>query len=284
MTNSIPYLILTFLAISTLAFLLIRTRSLLNAVLFLSFAGMIYVFEYTIFVCFDAYTYYPQIFADPYLDSMIGSFVSNFLTVPVISLTIAVFDLRLPWAVFFALFMVGVEWLFLHLGIYDHNWWRLTYSLCAFLFFFRLARFWAGKVRQGKPVFRFFTFFLFALIVTDSLAALQLYLRISSFHIGVFADPTRDSAFFTLPYAFMNSLLLANAVYWTGKLRWAFGALLAIFVIHVLLIKLGILSILVSPGVYWLLAASASLPAAWVILYGARLCRGPQGRIEAQAK
>ncbi|MNP37294.1 hypothetical protein D3C76_1307360 [compost metagenome] len=99
--------------------------------LFLTYVGMIYVFEYVILVCLHSYTYYPHILSDPYMDSMMGAFISNFLTVPTVGLIMVIYRLRFRWTVIFAMLMIGIEWLFLKLGIYKHEWWRLSYSFVA---------------------------------------------------------------------------------------------------------------------------------------------------------
>lgn len=276
MTHTLPYAVLSILAVSIFIFLLFRTKSYLTVMLFLAYVGMIYIFEYVILVCFNSYTYYPNMLSDPYMDNLMGAFISNFLTVPTVALIMVIYHLRFRWAIVFSLLMTGIEWLFLKLGIYEHTWWRLSYSFIAFTFFFWLVTFWARKVKEGIRLFHYVSLLMFSLSVLNTLAFGRMLANIGVFQPGFFDNPTRDDVAFTVPYAFLKALLLANAAYWTKKLRWTFAAVGVMLVIHYFLIRAGILKVFISPWRYWPIYITSCLVGAVLILLAMRLFRRPQ--------
>jgi hypothetical protein len=276
MINTVSFVVLAALDLATLIYLLVRTRSWLMVFLFLSYVGMIYFFEYVILVCFHSYTYYPHILSDPYMDSMMGAFISNFLTVPTVGLIMVIFRLRFRWTVIFAALMFGIEWLFLKLGIYEHEWWRLSYSFVAFIFFFWMVGFWADKVKQGNRFFQYVSLLMFSLSVLNTLAFMRMLVDIGAFQPGFFDNPKQDDVAFTVPYAFLKAVLLANAIYWSRKLRWTLAAVAVMLAVHYMLIRSGILKLYISPWTYWPLYITSCLTGAVLILLAMRLLRRPQ--------
>ncbi|MFC4100332.1 hypothetical protein [Paenibacillus xanthanilyticus] len=273
MPNMVPYLILASLAISLLSYILISSKRWMNVVLFLAFIGMIYLFEYTILVLFDCYVYYPKILPNPYLDSMMGALISNFLTVPVLGLAMVVYRLSFRWNLVFTLLLCGVEWLFLHLGIYAHHWWKLGYTLAAFLFFFWFVRYWANRLSRGRRLFQYVTLLMFSLSTVDTMSYLFMLTGVRQFLPGVFELHSRDDVFFTFPYTLVKAALIANAVFWSPRLRWLFAALFIIMLLQYPLIRTGVLHIYIPLWLYYLIYVPCCLFAAWCIRRGMRVFR-----------
>lgn len=253
MPNSIPYFLIIVICISIFLWLIVRTRQYQTVVLYLAFVGMVYIFEYFVLVILDAYRYDPQFIANPYLDNILGAFVSNFVVVPILALLIAVLQLNSGWVVAISLGLGATEWLFLELGIYQLKWWKTSYTIVGLLFFFWLARLWYQKLMEGNRMIVYITFLMFSFTVVDSAIFLLLLSGIRQFQPGVFENIYRDDVFFTALYAFTKSLLLANAVYWSSKWRWVFGAFCVILVAQFSLIQTGILKLYVPLWLFFLI-------------------------------
>ncbi len=275
MMNTVSFAVLALIALATLIFFIVRTKSYLIVFLFLAYVGMIYVFEYVILVLFHSYTYHPRMMPDPYMDSMMGAFISNFLTVPTLGLAMVIYRLRFRWTILFSCLMVGIEWLFLRLGIYEHEWWRLSYSFIAFIFFFWLVSFWARRVEHGNRLFQYVSLLMFSLSVLNTLAFLRMLVNIGVFEPGFFENPSRDDVAFTVPYVFLKGVLLTNAIYWMRKLRWTFAAVAVLLGLHYVLVIAGILKLFISPWTYWPVYTISILVGAGLIWLAMRLLRRP---------
>lgn len=252
MPNYIPYLTLIFIAAAILITAIVRTKRFRTFVLFLSFAGMIYIFEYFIVVILDAYEYFPHILSNRYHDSMLGAVTSN-LMVPSVAILFGVFQLRAHWMVMFALLFGCIEQIFLHLGVYKHYWWKTTYTVVALLFFFWFVRLFARKINEGQRVFRYIAYLMYTFALADSLVFILILLGYRLFHAGLFSNIYRDDIFVTVIFAFAKALVMVNALYWTKQVRWSL-LLLAMSVILALnyaLIRLDILQIYISYWIYY---------------------------------
>ena len=275
MINIVSFVVLALIALATLIVFIVRTKSYLIVFLFLTYVGMIYVFEYVILVMFNSYTYYPRILPDPYMDSMMGAFISNFLTVPTVGLAMVIYRLRFRWTIVFTCLMAVIEWLFMRLGIYEHHWWRLSYSFVAFIFFFWLVGFWARRVEKGNRLFQYISLLMFSLSVLNTLAFIRMLVNIGIFEPGFFENPTRDDVAFTVPYVFLKGILLTNAIYWTRKLRWTLAAVAVLLGLHYVLVRTAILKLFISPWTYWPIYTISLLVGAGLILLAMRLLRRP---------
>ncbi|WP_134685696.1 hypothetical protein [Brevibacillus migulae] len=253
MPNYIPYLLIILVCFSMFLWLIARTRSYQTVILYLTYVGMVYIFEYFVLVILDAYAYIPHFIANPYLDNMLGAFVSNFVIVPVLASLIAVLQLHVGWIIAISLLLCGIEWLFLQLGIYQLHWWKISYTFPGLLFFFWLTRLWYRKVMDGNRIYQYITFLMFTFTVVDSAVFLLLLSGIRQFQPGVYENMYRDDVFFSALYAFIKMLVLANSIYWSAKLRFAFIAIGAILVGQFSLIQAGILKLYVPYGTFLLI-------------------------------
>lgn len=264
MPNSIPFLALIAICAIAFSVLLLHKRAAWPVILLFSFSGMIYVFEFFIFVWKDSYRYSPHLLKIPYYDNVLGAIFSNLLSVPVAALYIAVCHLSWRWIVCLALAYGGVEWLFVHLGIYQHHWWRTWYTILALLLFFRLARQWPIWLAERSRAFQFVTLLMF----TWSVAATYMYLLgvagIRIYHIGYFQDPYHDDIFFSAMYGFFKAAVLSVTVTVTRHLWGRLGSLIIIFVADLILMQLGILRSIVPLWQYWLIYASCCLFVLWL--------------------
>ncbi|QKS47774.1 hypothetical protein HUB94_25830 (plasmid) [Paenibacillus cellulosilyticus] len=266
MPNAVPYLILIFLSVVTLIYAFYYARTYITLVWFLALAGLIYVFEFVILVLFNSYVYYPKLIDNAYLDSMFGAFVSNFCAVPVAGITIITFRLRFVWFIVSALFFIGVEWLFLRLGIYEHHWWRLSYTFVLIIVFFWLSRYWASQTVLGSKLFRYLSMVLFSVSLCDSLGFAMSLAGTCAFHIGLFANPTRDDIFVRFLFIMATSLILASTIFITTSLRWITAALAVVTAIQITLYAAGIMRIYISLWLFYPIFMICHLMITWLLV------------------
>ena len=230
MPNYVPYLLLSIASICTTVTLLVRTKSPYTVILSVSLSGMIYFFEYVVLVVLNAYRYNVQLLDNPTLDSMIGAIVSNLFAVPTAAVVQVMLKLRLWWIFIFALIFTGIEWLFVHLGIFEHHWWRLHYTTAGISILLLIAVHLDRKIRQGSRFAQFFLLAAFSFCLVSSLEFALLLAGVRHYISGVFADSNQDDIIVYVPYALLKSLLLSSVIFWTGKRKW-FGVAVSLIVI-----------------------------------------------------
>ncbi|WP_133257528.1 hypothetical protein [Paenibacillus montanisoli] len=263
--NSIPYLILVALCAIALLILLIHKRAAWPLILLLSFSGMIYVFEFFIFILHDCYRYSPHLVGISYYDNALGAVCSNLLAVPVAAAYIAVYRLNWRWIVCLALAFGGIEWSFLQLGVYEHYWWKTAYTILLLLVFFRFSRQWPIWLSGRYRAIEIITLLMFAWSVLGTLVYALALTGVRIFHIGYFEDPYHDDIFFSAIDAFFKAIALTVGVTVTRQPWGKAGSLLVIFLTHVVLMRLGILKIMIPLWQYWLIYAPCCIAVLWLV-------------------
>ncbi|WP_308639356.1 hypothetical protein [Paenibacillus silvisoli] len=265
MSNAIPYFVLVAVCAIAFSILLFHKRAVWPLILLLSFSGMIYMFEFYIFVWQDSYSYSPELLDNTYYDNVLGAVFSNLLAVPVAAAFIAIYRLSWQWIVGLSLAFGGVEWLFLRLGIYQHDWWRTGYTIVTLLIFFLFARQWLVWLSRRSRAFHFVTLSMFAWSVVATLVFTLAVSGIRIYHIGLFADPYHDDIFFSAIYGFIKAIILSVAVTVTRN-RWLRGSsLLLILLMHLVLMRLDILKIMIPMWQYWLIYAPCCMFVLWLV-------------------
>ncbi|KRE99401.1 hypothetical protein ASG89_27975 [Paenibacillus sp. Soil766] len=268
MLNFVPYLILVAISMSSFVILLFQKRSTWPLFLLLAYSGMIYLFEFFIFVCFNSYRYIPQVVSIPYYDNAVGAIISNLLSVPVAATYITVYRLSWIWIICLAFLFGGIELLFLRLGVYEQSWWRTIYTIVALLFFFLLARKWPSWLSRGKRVFKLVTLAMFAWSIVATLVFLFALSGIRIFHIGLFQDPYHDDIFVSAIYCFIIAIILTIGVS-VPRHPWSSSAsLFIIFAMQIVLIRIGLLKILILLWQYWLINVSCYCIILGIVLAG----------------
>ncbi|MBO7743589.1 hypothetical protein I8J29_05240 [Paenibacillus sp. MWE-103] len=270
MPNAMPYLVLIAICAIASSVLLVHKRAAWPLILLLSFSGMIYVFEFYIFVLKDCYRYSPHLLAIPYYDNVLGAVFSNLLSVPVAALFIAVYRLSWRWIVGLSLAYGGVEWLFLQLGIYQHHWWRTGYTILALILFFRFARQWLVWLAERGRAFRFVTLLMFAWSVVATVVFTLAVTGIRVFHSGYFQDPYRDDIFLSAMYGFFKAAVISVTVTATRHHWRRLISLAVILAANLVLMKLGILRVRIPLWQYWLIYGPCCLLVLWLVAVGNR--------------
>lgn len=267
MPNFIPYLILAAISMIALTILLFQ-KPAAWLILLLSFSGMIYVFEFTIFVWHNSYSYSPHIVGISYYDNVLGAVISNLLAVPIAATYVAAFRLSWWWIVCLAFAYGGIEWTFLQLGIYEHDWWRTVYTILALVLFFRFARQWPIWLSSHNHALMFVTLAMFTWSIVATLVYSLALAGIRIFKIGLFEDPYHDDIFFSAIYGFFKAIVLTTGVT-ASRRHWKKAAsLLVILAAHIILMRLEVLKIMIPLWQYFLIYVPCCFSVLWLVSVG----------------
>lgn len=240
----------------------------------ITYAGMIYVFEFVILLAFDAYEYKPHILPIPYYDNALGAVVSNMFVVPVAAMLIAVFRLRLRGVLLFAFGIGGIEWLFLRLHVYEEHWWRIGYTIPSLVMFFCIAKLWLRKLNAGRSGYVFISLWMAAWSLVGTLIYALALTGVRTFHSGIFENVYRDDLFVAAIYGVTKAFILSRVVVRYRGLWPKAGGLAIILALNILLIRLDILKLHVALWQYWLIYVPCCLIVLWLVWLSHRSLRG----------
>lgn len=135
--NSYWYLGLGILSILLLIYVYLATRSNRSLLLFFAMVGLGYLIETVIYNFGHSYQYFPKLIKhNSDYDSNMGAIASNALALPVVATFIGALRKNWKWIIFFTSLFAGIEWTFLQLNIYSHNWWKIGYTALGLLVFY----------------------------------------------------------------------------------------------------------------------------------------------------
>lgn len=209
--NAWWFLGIAFVSAIGLVLMIVRAKNRRNVfLLYLIMVGFGYLVEFFIYILLGSYQYYPRIMhKDSYFDSNLGAIASNSLSLPVTAIAVATY--RLSWLPIggFVLLFAGVEELFLHLGIYKHNWWHTWFTSVGLPFYYGMAKLWSGWLLEPLHGLRkaLLLYFIIGTITSNFQVMGFMILKTRSYHIGWFTDPERDATAFAAVYYLCVSLL-----------------------------------------------------------------------------
>jgi hypothetical protein len=196
----------------TLLFIVIfwRKKDLKLWELYLCLNAISLCLENIIFVFLNSYVYKPGILKHPYADSALGAYFSQSYYVTSAALLIAAYNLRIYWIIFYTAMFVGIEYLFLFLGIYKLIWWHPGYTAVGLVLFFLIAKKWYRFLLQPSSRFiRFLTLVSLNYGNYATISALPVILEVFQFVGGWFDDPLRDSIAVIIVAIFIRSVVIA---------------------------------------------------------------------------
>ena len=248
--NSYWYLGLGILSILLLIYVYIKTRSLRSLLVFVTMVGLGYLIEAVIYNFAHSYQYYPKLIKhDSFYDSNMGAIASNALALPAAATFIGAFRKNWIWILFFISLIAGIEWTFLKLNIYSHNWWKISYTSLGLLVYFHLAKVFYQLLTQPLKGY-LHTLFLF--LIVSPLAG--------SFHIMpimFFSNRYYEPSWFdhrsedTTAFSAIFYLIACLFYVWIAERHWKFKWLkyvltaLLMYTVNVILQRIGILHSLV---------------------------------------
>ncbi|WHZ03647.1 hypothetical protein QNH48_02870 [Neobacillus sp. YX16] len=244
--NSYWYLGLGILSILLLIYVYIKTRSCRSLLLFGTIVGLGYLIEAVIYNFGQSYQYYPKLIKhDTIYDSNMGAIASNALALPVVATFIATLRKNWIWIFFFISLFAGIEWTFLKLHIYSHNWWKIGFTSFGLLVYFPLAKVFHQLL--SNPLNGFLHSIFLFLIVSPFSGSLHImpimFLSNRYYELCWFDNLSQDTTAFSALFYIGASLFYV----WIAKRHWKFKWVkyvltpLLIFTVNILLQKAGIL-------------------------------------------
>lgn len=244
--NSYLYISLMVISACFFIFTLWKKRDAKLLVLYMCMAGLTYSYEYIIFVWLESYNYYPQILDIPYYDSIFGAVASNGFTIPVLTVMIAAFGVGWVGRIILAVLLMGVEVLFIQLGVYEHYWYKTIFTGIGILIAFVIADFWLQKLRSDMSrLVRFVSLFMSAYFIKASVNFISSNIfQAFIYSVGWMEDPYRDSTAFITILNMFGGFVIALIVTYRLKWPWMIAALLFLTGIDYMLLRLEVLQMM----------------------------------------
>jgi hypothetical protein len=227
MASAIWFLILAVLSLFLKIYTIWREKNPKVLALQFCMSGISGYFESVVFIWLQSYHYYPHILKNPYYDNTLGAYFSQVFYVSSVAVFIAAFHLEYGWILFFTGMFVGIEYLFLALGIYEVNWWRPAYTAVGLFIYFWIARKLYDSLLQASSRFirlislNFINYILYANLLVIPVLAGHYH-----FAVGWFDDPARATIAVIVVYCIIRGVITAVVCfYW---LHWLIPALVLI--------------------------------------------------------
>jgi hypothetical protein len=212
-------------------------------VLQINVAAIIHPFEVVVLILLNGYRYMPGFLQDAKLDNYLGSFMSNLVIIPALTVFINAFSLSWRYLLGIALVLSGIDWYFTTLGIYHHYWWKSVYTGIGFIILYVLSRWvWSGlQEKQPSLIFRLLIIYLtyipfFTLILFLANRGGKLF----RFQGSCFGDPEKCHQALGLLYLSINGIIITLCVGLRIRLRYRCIGIALILLINWIIGQYGI--------------------------------------------
>ncbi|MDR3599558.1 MAG: hypothetical protein P4L49_03610 [Desulfosporosinus sp.] len=245
-SNTIWYILLLMTSGFSIILTLYKTQDLKFTIAFLfSILGFTFVIEAVLTLGLNAYTYYPKIVSDLFLDAIFGNYFSQ-ISISSTSLLITIFNLsHIIWYLVFASLYYLIEELFSKLGIFEHFWYRSLYTFLGLFPFFWLIKKWYDNAKDSRNRFINYISLFLSVFSINSLSIIlsQRLLGIQIFKGNLFTDMSKDHTTTGLIYQFFQINLLI--ILYKSKLHWLVKTLafICLFIVQYLLYSAGFIYI-----------------------------------------
>lgn len=224
--KSKPFIVLLIMHIIVLGFTFIKKRDKRYFVLFLSNIGFAYLFEFFVLNLFHGYTYYPNILKNKKLDNYLGAIFSQAIYVPIAATAITAFRLKWKWKLFFSIFFVLIELLFVRLKIFRNNWWKTTYTFLFLLVCFIGSDKWFQLLKKEQPIVKWITSYMSMYTYNMNVFFILSVFKLLKMGDGVIQ--TWSKHFSIVPF---YSYFLTAVTLITYKMKWKYSNLLGVLFI-----------------------------------------------------
>lgn len=244
-SNTIWYILLAITSLISIVMILYKANNRKFIIGFIcSVLGSTYFIEVGLLTLTDAYSYFPKINSNPFLDSVLGNYFSQ-QSVAATAVLIVVYKLPIIWDLFFAGIYYIIEGLFLKLGIYQHQWYRSWYTFIGMPVIFWIVRKWYYcMVKLCKSyVFYISLFFAARGLYSISIFLLLYILSIQVININLHMEFYRAQAVLVVSYMVILTIIMIILHKWKQKRIWKYGIFIFLFGIQYILTKSGIITI-----------------------------------------
>ncbi|MBM6619599.1 hypothetical protein [Bacillus suaedaesalsae] len=150
--KSIPFLILAILH-SIILLITFRKKGKKTFTLLTIGIGVAYVFEYFVLNVFKMYKYYPKIFKNKWIDSVMGALLSQAVFVPITGTVLTLFKHGWKARIGAALFYGATERIFIKWKIFSNDTWSTIYTVGAMpMYFYIITKWWRGLQNGNKLI------------------------------------------------------------------------------------------------------------------------------------
>lgn len=247
------YLLLAAVTIGLLVYLLFKSNSRKFTIGFcFAVLGLTFFAETAFLTLLDAYQYYPKLSRDPFLDSVIGNYFSQF-SITVTAVLVSTISLPKIWYFIIPAAYCLIEFSFLQLGIYEHKGYQTWYTFVLVLLLLWISQLWYRNMMHfPKKTIFYLTLFLGANASFSVTVVFFFYaFSIQVFNIVVFDnDFFRNQAVFIVCYRTIIILLMMILYGLNLKWRWKGAGFILIFMMNYILFKTGIQTF--KDGLFWL--------------------------------
>lgn len=213
--------------------------------------GFGYIIEGFIYNLLHSYVYYPHFLpSNPTYDSNLGAIASNVFVLPVVAVFIASFHKNWRWILFFSVLILGIEWSFLELGIYKHNWWRKEFTFFGLLtVYFPTIKVLCRWLQDKQIGIRHFL--LLFLIISPILGTIHIlpimFFSNRSYNLGWFENVYQDTNAFAAIYYICSGIFISTLARLEFRKKWVKYIILIIvlFSFTRILVSIGILKIFI---------------------------------------
>lgn len=144
-------------------------------VFFMFSAGVTWIGEFIALGIFNAYAYKTGVFMDPWAQNLLGHLLINTTLYPAASIVMVANSFRYGWMALVAVTFTMIEYVFVHLGLYEQHWWRYYMTVGAVVFFLLVFRHWFPKIKNGcKGSVRGVLFYFTAMLIIHAPAPVLL--------------------------------------------------------------------------------------------------------------
>ncbi|HEX9059791.1 MAG TPA: hypothetical protein VF941_06405 [Clostridia bacterium] len=197
MPNVFWYICLAVIGLGTAAYTIYAKRNIYKIstllVFYLFSASSTWIGEFTVLGIFNSYAYKTGVFKDIWAQNLLGHLILNTTLYPASAVVMVAYSLKYGWISFVAVFFVIVEYIFMKMGIYGHNWWKYYMTAVTAVTFLLIARKWFYKMNQKRyGLIRNATFYFVAMIVIHTPAPVLLLLGKQYYHIKIINDLAGD--------------------------------------------------------------------------------------------
>src|SRR4051812_11726775 len=168
--NSVPFLILFIFHTFLICLAFYKSKNKKNTFIFLgTIMGFAYLLEFFVLNLFKGYKYKPKVLNNKSLDNIFGAFLSQSIFVPFTAVYLTITKSGLIKKLLGGIYFSIIEILFLHKGLYKHNWWKTLYTFFLIPIYFLLSDFWYTLLIKKNELVRNLSLFLLIMVTETNL-------------------------------------------------------------------------------------------------------------------
>jgi len=237
------YCALVVIGVGMVIFILYKKKNYYEFISFFLFAMMmVFICEMIVLLFLNSYAYKPGVFRDYYAENIFGHIITNAFLWPAAALLVVAYSLRFRWIVLITLIFTLLDILFVHLGIYQHNWWQTWITSVAVFLFCILMKIWFAQLQSKRSgILRYTTFWFVLWVILKLPISVLLLLGLQYTFVGWFENVYRDAGVFSVIYNAALSLVCFFFICILKKWYWKLVPFLIYFSCDAILLNRGML-------------------------------------------